>query len=104
MANQAGFMECTGRAKRRRRFRMRKSGRDLGARPACESGVALRLPPQSKIGIGRVGTLQNGGGRVASDFPGTSNKEKTRLTAKLNGGGADLLLEPSGGNVRIRKK
>src|SRR5439155_12594962 len=56
ITNQAGFMECAGRAKRRRRFRMRKGLRDLSARSACESGVALRLPPQSKIGIGRVGT------------------------------------------------
>jgi hypothetical protein len=44
------------------------------------------------------------GGRVISDFPGTLNKEKTRLTAKLNGGGPDLLLDTSGGNVNIRKK
>ncbi len=45
-----------------------------------------------------------GGGRVDSDFPGTLNKEKTRLTARLNGGGPDLLLETSGGNVNIRKE
>src|SRR6266853_1191672 len=38
------------------------------------------------------------GGRVNSDFPGTLNKEKTRLTAKLNGGGTALALETSGGN------
>lgn len=42
------------------------------------------------------------GGRVESDFPGTSNKQKTRLTAQLNGGGPNLMLETSGGNVRIR--
>ena len=35
-------MDCAGRAKRRRRFRM--VGRVI------ESGVALRLPPQSKNG------------------------------------------------------
>ena len=44
------------------------------------------------------------GGRVNSDFPGTLNKEKTRLTAKLNGGGTALALETSGGNVSIRSK
>ena len=44
------------------------------------------------------------GGRVTSDFPGTLNKEKTRLTAKLNGGGTALALETSGGNVSIRSK
>ena len=45
-----------------------------------------------------------GGGRVNSDFPGTLNKEKTRLTAHLNGGGTALALETSGGNVNIRSK
>jgi DUF4097 and DUF4098 domain-containing protein YvlB len=44
------------------------------------------------------------GGSIHSDFPGTLNKQKTKLTAQLNGGGPDLLLETSGGNVTIRKK
>jgi DUF4097 and DUF4098 domain-containing protein YvlB len=43
------------------------------------------------------------GGSVHSDFPGVSNKEKTKLTARINGGGPDLVLETSGGNVNIRK-
>ena len=47
---------------------------------------------------------RTGGGRVNSDFPGTLNKEKTRLSAKLNGGGPELILETSGGNVNVRKK
>jgi DUF4097 and DUF4098 domain-containing protein YvlB len=44
------------------------------------------------------------GGTVTSDFPGTLNKQKTRLTARLNGGGTGLALETSGGNVNIRGK
>jgi len=44
------------------------------------------------------------GGRVTSDFPGTLNKEKTRLAARINGGGTALALETSGGNVNIRSK
>jgi DUF4097 and DUF4098 domain-containing protein YvlB len=44
------------------------------------------------------------GGRVNSAFPGTSNKDKTRLTARINGGGPALALETSGGNVNIRSK
>jgi len=44
------------------------------------------------------------GGRVHSDFPGTFNKEKTKLTAQINGGGTALALETSGGNVSIRSK
>ncbi len=47
---------------------------------------------------------RTGGGRVNSDFPGTLNKEKTRLSAKLNGGGPELILETSGGNINVRKK
>jgi DUF4097 and DUF4098 domain-containing protein YvlB len=43
-------------------------------------------------------------GRVNSDFPGTLNKDKTRLTARLNDGGTALALETSGGNITIRSK
>jgi DUF4097 and DUF4098 domain-containing protein YvlB len=45
-----------------------------------------------------------GGGRVSSDFPGTLNKQKTTLTARINGGGPNLVLQTSGGNVNIRSK
>jgi DUF4097 and DUF4098 domain-containing protein YvlB len=44
------------------------------------------------------------GGEVSSDFPGTLNKSKTKLTARLNGGGTALALETSGGNVSVRSK
>jgi DUF4097 and DUF4098 domain-containing protein YvlB len=44
------------------------------------------------------------GGSIHSDFPGTMNKQKTALTAQLNGGGTDLVLQTSGGNVSIRRK
>jgi DUF4097 and DUF4098 domain-containing protein YvlB len=44
------------------------------------------------------------GGQVSSDFPGTLNKSKTKLTARLNGGGTALALETSGGNVSVRSK
>lgn len=44
------------------------------------------------------------GGSVRSDFPGDMNKQRTKLVAQVNGGGPDLLLETSGGNVDIRKK
>jgi DUF4097 and DUF4098 domain-containing protein YvlB len=47
---------------------------------------------------------QTRGGRVNSDFPGSMNKAKTKLTAQLNGGGPDLVLETSGGNVSIKSK
>jgi len=44
------------------------------------------------------------GGNLVSDFSGTFNKQRTKLTAQLNGGGPALVLETSGGNVNIRKK
>src|SRR5262245_45568894 len=47
---------------------------------------------------------QTSGGSVNSDFPGTMNKSKTKLTAQLNGGGPGLVLETSGGNVSIKSK
>ena len=44
------------------------------------------------------------GGRVSSDFPGEFNKQRTKLMATLNGGGPNLVLSTSGGNVDVRKK
>jgi len=44
------------------------------------------------------------GGNIASDFPATFNKQRTKLTAQINGGGPSLVLETSGGNVSVRKK
>jgi DUF4097 and DUF4098 domain-containing protein YvlB len=44
------------------------------------------------------------GGSIHSDFPGNLNKQKTTLTAQLNGGGPALVLETSGGSVNIRRK
>ncbi len=43
------LLDCGGRAKRRHRFRAHRARRILFPAPACESGVALRFPPQSKI-------------------------------------------------------
>jgi len=54
------FLDCAGRAERRRRFRYGAAGpigSDRSRRyPTLESGVALRLPPHSKIGRGRFWT------------------------------------------------
>lgn len=44
------------------------------------------------------------GGRVQSDFPGDLSKDRMRLTAELNGGGPEMLLQTSGGDVHIRKQ
>jgi DUF4097 and DUF4098 domain-containing protein YvlB len=44
------------------------------------------------------------GGSIRSDFPGEMNKHRTKLAAQVNGGGPELVLQTSGGNVEIRKK
>jgi hypothetical protein len=41
-------MDCAGKVKRRRRFERTRSVEVSNSRRADESGVALRLPPQSK--------------------------------------------------------
>jgi hypothetical protein len=45
--SQDNVMDCAGRAQRRRRFRPHEGGR-MKENLTHESGVALRLPPQSK--------------------------------------------------------
>jgi DUF4097 and DUF4098 domain-containing protein YvlB len=48
-------------------------------------------------------SARTSGGRVSSDFQGEVNKSHTQLTAQINGGGPNLVLETSGGNVKIRR-
>jgi DUF4097 and DUF4098 domain-containing protein YvlB len=43
------------------------------------------------------------GGRITSDFPGQMNKQRSKLTAQVNGGGPELVLDTSGGNIEVRK-
>ena len=49
-------------------------------------------------------TARTSGGSVHSDFPGDMNKQRTKLVAQINGGGPELALETSGGDIEIRKK
>lgn len=42
------------------------------------------------------------GGRINSDFPGEMNKQRSKLTTTVNGGGPKLVLDTSGGNIDIR--
>jgi len=49
-------------------------------------------------------SARTSGGRIHSDFPGDMNKQRTKLEAKINGGGPGLVLETAGGNVDIRRK
>jgi len=62
--------------------------------------VDLTIPDKLALDV-RASTS---GGSIHSDFPGEMNKSKTRLTAQLNGGGPEMVLETSGGNVNIRKR
>ncbi|HEX7860754.1 MAG TPA: DUF4097 family beta strand repeat-containing protein [Verrucomicrobiae bacterium] len=49
-------------------------------------------------------TAKTTGGQVRSDIEGDLNKQRTKLTAQLNGGGPELTLETTGGNVKISQK
>ncbi len=62
--------------------------------------VELMIPEKLALDV-RASTS---GGSIRSDFPGEMNKSKTRMTAQLNGGGPEMVLETSGGNVNIRRK
>lgn len=62
--------------------------------------VNVTLPPNVAVDL----TARTSGGDVGSDFPGDYNKEKNRYTAKLNGGGPDMVLETSGGSIHVRRR
>jgi DUF4097 and DUF4098 domain-containing protein YvlB len=62
--------------------------------------VSLIIPEKLALDV----KASTSGGSIHSDFPGDMNKSKTKLTAQLNGGGPEMLLETSGGNVNIRKR
>ena len=49
-------------------------------------------------------TAKTTGGQVRSDIDGELNKQRTQLVAKVNGGGPELRLETTGGNVSISQK
>jgi hypothetical protein len=44
------------------------------------------------------------GGQVKGDIDGEYNKQKTSLVAQLNGGGPELAVETTGGNIKLRTK
>ncbi len=55
-------------------------------------------------GVGAAIAARTSGGNIHSDFPGQANRDRSQLTAQANGGGPDLLLETSGGNITIRRR
>lgn len=66
------------------------------------SGGNINVTLTEKVAVDL--NARTSGGRVNSDFSGDYNKQRTRLVAKINGGGPGLTLETSGGNVDVRKK
>jgi DUF4097 and DUF4098 domain-containing protein YvlB len=62
--------------------------------------VKVTLPEKMAVDLEASTT----GGQVKSDFDGEFNKQRTKLIAKLNGGGPEMRLSTTGGNVDIRKK
>lgn len=61
--------------------------------------VALTLAEDLAVDL----EARTNGGNVRSDFPGDMNKQRTRLTARVNGGGPQVTLETAGGNVDVRR-
>ena len=79
----------------------------LNAQPkaACSlktSGGNVDVKLNAKVALDL--NAQTSGGRITSDFPGIFNKQKTKLDAQINGGGTDLVLKTSGGDITIRKQ
>ena len=62
--------------------------------------VKVTLPEKAALDL-EASTM---GGQVRSDFDGQLNKQRTRLVAKINGGGPSMRLSTTGGNVDIRGK
>lgn len=80
---------------------------ELVEQPAADcslrtSGGSVKVTLAEKISVDL--DARTSGGRVSSDFPGDFNKNRTKLVARINGGGPGLILETSGGNVDVRKK
>ncbi len=66
------------------------------------SGGSIKVTLPEKIAADLHASTS--GGKVRSDFDGDLNKQQTSLVAKLNGGGPQMRISTSGGNVDIRKK
>jgi DUF4097 and DUF4098 domain-containing protein YvlB len=63
-------------------------------------GIKVTLPEKIAADLEASTT----GGRVNSDFDGEFNKQRTKLVAKLNGGGPQMRVQTSGGSIDIRRK
>jgi DUF4097 and DUF4098 domain-containing protein YvlB len=62
--------------------------------------VSLTIPAQAAVDV----SAKTSGGSIRSDFPGEMNKNRTKLAAQINGGGPDIMLETSGGDVELRRR
>jgi len=62
--------------------------------------ITVFLAPDSKVDV----NARTSAGRISTDFTDIQgNIEKSRMNAKINGGGPELFLETSGGSIRIKK-
>lgn len=66
------------------------------------TGGNIKVAVPEKIAVDL--NASTSGGQVKSDFDGEFNKQRTKLVAKINGGGPQMKLSTSGGNVDIRKR
>jgi len=62
--------------------------------------VALTLPGPAAVNL----RAKTSGGTIQSDFPGNTDNSRSKFVAHLNGGGPEILLETSGGNIKIHRR
>jgi hypothetical protein len=78
---------------------VRFTGAPAGELKTSGGSIQVEFPQNQGVDL----EAQTGGGRVAIDeaFAVTGVVEQGHVEAKLDGGGADLTLETSGGNIRV---
>ena len=81
---------------------VRFSGAPAGALETSGGSIEVQFPSGKGVDL----EAQTSGGRVTIDeeFTISGSIERSQVEAKLNGGGAELSLETSGGNIRVRAR
>ena len=83
-------------------FSVRFTGAPAGELETSGGSIEVQFPSGKGVDL----EAQTSGGRVTIDeeFTISGSIERSQVEAKLNGGGAELSLETSGGNIRVRAR
>jgi len=81
---------------------VRFTGAPAGDLETSGGSIEVQFPPSEGVDL----EAETSGGRVAIDkeFTISGSVEPSEVEAELNGGGAELSLETSGGNIRVRAR